>query len=148
MCIDYEAYKKGLHLMTQTVHKETKQKGFTLIELMIVIAIIGILAAIAIPQFSKYKARGYIASVKTDAKNAHTAMVAYQSDYPGITPPAEIIGSGLTGTIYKNARATTGNQIEIAEGGQVTATRVLATEVSGSYIISISGVVTDTLAIP
>ncbi len=44
---------------------------------MIVIAIIGILAAIAIPQFTEYKKRGYKASVISDAKNAYTAVTAY-----------------------------------------------------------------------
>jgi type IV pilus assembly protein PilA len=61
------------------------QKGFTLIELMIVIAIIGILAAIAIPQFTAYKTRGYNASAKSDLKNAYTAAQAYFVDNPGGT---------------------------------------------------------------
>ena len=57
-----------------------KEKGFTLIELMIVIAIIGILAAIAIPQFTAYRQRGYNAAMQSDLRNAATAQEAFYSD--------------------------------------------------------------------
>jgi type IV pilus assembly protein PilA len=57
-----------------------KKEGFTLIELMIVIAIIGILAAIAIPQFSAYRTRSYNSAATADLRNATTAQEAYYVD--------------------------------------------------------------------
>jgi|WetSurSiteA1Bulk_404760.scaffolds.fasta_scaffold57512_1 type IV pilus assembly protein PilA len=62
------------------------EKGFTLIELMIVIAIIGILAAIAIPQFNAYRARSYNASAVSDLRNIETACEAYYVDYNNYPP--------------------------------------------------------------
>ena len=53
------------------------EKGFTLIELMIVVAIIGILAAIAIPNFLKFQAKAKQSEAKTNLAAVHTAQVAY-----------------------------------------------------------------------
>ncbi len=55
--------------------------GFTLIELMIVIAIIGVLAAIAIPQFAAYRQKAHNAAALTDLRTSKSVVEAYYLEH-------------------------------------------------------------------
>src|SRR3954453_7385496 len=82
--------------MLARMQKSMKEKdqGFTLIELLVVIIIIGILAAIAIPVFLNQRKKGVDASLKSDLKNAATAVETWNTDNPTSAPTAETVAGG------------------------------------------------------
>ena len=72
-----------------------KKKGFTLIELLIVVAIIAILAAIAVPNFLEAQIRSKASRVKTELRTFATAIESYYTDWNVPAPEALFVGTGV-----------------------------------------------------
>jgi len=124
----------------QEIKMSHGQKGFTLIELMIVVAIIGILAAIAIPQYQDYTARSQVTRVVSELNSLRSgAEAAILQGREIVSDDAPGVGEEDLGWTTSNLVAGTGKaQVDVQDGD--TATPTVSVDLGGDAGANVAGV--------
>jgi len=111
------------------------QKGFTLIELMIVVAIIGILAAVAIPAYSDYTARAQVSEAMSLTSGLKTPIVEYISDVGSVPTNVTTVGGTAAGK-YVETITLSGTAPNVTMTATMKATGVNSKIQNSTFIMS------------
>lgn len=103
-----------------------RPSGFTLIEMLIVVVIIGVLAAIGVPKFAHSRERAFLATMKSDLHNLETAQEAYLHDegtyYNGVIPAAGLSFQPSTAVTITMGLVSTNGWQAVAQHSQTAKT--------------------------
>lgn len=129
--------------MKKFIKSLTRQDGFTLVELMVVVAIIGLLSAVAVPNFRKYQAKAKTTEAKLQLAAAYTALQSFYSDYEaygvclsymGYNPSNEISQRYyVTGYDAAATATATATSVYISNGASATGCTNTAAQANQTY---------------
>ena len=119
--------------------------GFTFVELLVVVAIIGILASIALPKYSGTRDKAKVAGLRTDVRNAETAEETYYADNGSYASFAQLQADGLLtlspGTTMVVAGSAVGYNVRATNSTIETGTNSCGVRVGAGAPIAVDGVI-------